>query len=104
MINKGVRVTVDTPTPKATKNKTKTVQHEYQDICSNFRFVGKNTNVLKILKTWLVAEAKPQYHYKSIGRQILLLVRGLKPNIDLPQGPNKTFRFLEFTNSIPCRS
>ena len=44
-------------------------------------------------------QAKPKYHYKSIGRQILLLIRGLKPNIDLLQGPNikfHSFRIHEF--------
>ncbi len=40
-----------------------------------------------------LVEAEPQYHDKSIGRQVLLLVRGLKPHIHLLQGPNMKFHF-----------
>ena len=39
---------------------------------------------------------------KSIGRQMLLLIRGLKPHIDLLQGPNMIFVVSEFMNSITC--
>ena len=45
--------------------------------------------------------AKPRDHSKSLGHWMLFLVRGLKPHIDLLQGPNMAF-FFEFMKSIPC--
>ncbi len=47
--------------------------------------------------------AKPRDHSKSIGHRLLLLIRGLKPHIDLLEGPNIKSSFcLEFMKSISC--
>ncbi len=47
---------------------------------------------------------KPRYHYKSIGRQLVLLVSVLKPHMHLLQGPNMKSYFIEFMNSFLCCS
>jgi hypothetical protein len=101
--DKGVRVTVDTPpTPKAQEieNLKKTVQHDDQDIWSSSLFVGKITIFKQTQTSRFFSAAKPRDHSKSIGRQPLLLIRGLKHHIDLLQGPNMEFHFLEFMKSM----
>jgi len=88
----GVRVIVDPPPPKKQqKNEIhqKPVQSDDQNIWSNFRLLlNKSIFCLNIRKSKFFTTTKPRDHSKSIGRQILLLTRGLKPHIDLLQGPN----------------
>ena len=84
------------------KKHKKPVQHHDQDIWSNFCFL-KIKFVISDINIIVFKVAKPQNHSKSIGRQLLLLIRGPKPWIDLPQGPNMKLHFcLEIMNSIPC--
>ena len=49
----------------------------------------------QMLKMAVFSVAKPRANAKSIGRWVLLLIRGLEPHIDLLQGPNMKF-LLEF--------
>ncbi len=82
-----------TPPPtKKTKNYKATVQHDDQDIWSNFGF-GQLFVCVPISQMALLLQAMLRDHSQSIGRQMLLLIRGLKPHIDLLQGPNMKFVF-----------
>jgi len=63
--------------------------------------LNKPSFVLTYQQSRFFTEATSRDHAKSIGR-FLLRTRGLKPHIDLRQGPSTKFQFFKFMTSIAC--
>mgnify|MGYP002811114897 CR=1 FL=1 len=91
--NTGVRVTVDTPPHNKQKTQTKRCSLTIRTSGATFVFLKQTRFFNKHQTPRFFTLAKPREHSKSIGHWVLLLIRGLKPYIDLLQGPNKKNQF-----------